>query len=178
MTLERRRRIPFWPIVLAGLAVALAFLWFLFSREEPPRMTLDTPERANLPAQGAYAGTITDLAALVGPRDRAGLVGREVALEGVQVLQVLGPGAFLVGPSLSQRALVLFDPAAMNPTPKVDAGDTVALHGFLRPIPADVESLGTTGLEALAPSERADLHFHVAADTVIETVERSGTGTR
>jgi hypothetical protein len=75
----------------------------------------------------------------------AGLVGREVALEGVQVLQVLGPGAFLVGPSLSQRALVLFDPAAMSPTPRVDAGDTIALHGFLRPM---------------------------------ETVERSGTGTR
>ena len=179
---QRRRRISFWPFLFGGLALALALVVFLFFREEPRRMALDTPESANLPAQGTYAGTITDVATLVGPRDRVGLIGREVAIEGAQVLQVLSDRAFLIGPSLSQKAVVVFDPGAAPagaaPPPKVDAGDVVAVSGRLVALPPDAETQARLGLDKLAPSERADLKFHVAATTVQETLERSGDNTR
>jgi hypothetical protein len=173
-----RRKISVWPFLVGGLALVLLLAIFLFLREEPRRLELDTPARANLPAQGAYAGTITDVATLVGPRDREGLVGREVALEGAQVLQVLSERAFLIGPSLTQKAIVVFDPqaapAGAAPPPKVDAGDVVAVTGRLVALPRDQATLASLGLDELTPAERADLQFQVAATTVIETVERSG----
>ena len=173
-----RRKISIWPFLLAGLALVLALVILLFFREEPRRMELDTPASANLPAQGTYAGTITDVATLVGPRDRGGLIGREVALQGAQVLQVLSDRAFLIGPSLSQKAIVVFDPGAAPsgaaPPPKIDAGDVVAVTGRLVALPKDMATLASLGLDKLSPSERADLSFQVAATSVDETMERSG----
>jgi hypothetical protein len=171
---RRHKRAPLWPFLLGGLGLAIVIGVLLTLRDQPRRMTLDTPESADTPAATGFAKPITDLAAIVGPRDRQGLVNREVAFEGVQVLQVLSDRAFLVGPSLSQRALVIYDPKTDSPPAKVDVGDTVAVHGVLKPIPKDPDVQARLNLDDLRPADLADLQVGIEAQTVMETVERSG----
>jgi hypothetical protein len=174
MAIDRRhRRLSVWPFLVGGLALAIIIGVFLTFREEPRRMLLDKPESADKVTATGVAAPITDLAAIVGPRDRQGLAGREVTFEGVQVLQVLSDRAFLIGPSLSQRALVIYDKTADDPPPKVATGDTVAVHGVMRPIPTDPEVQARLELDELRPSDLADLHVHIDAYTVMPTFKRS-----
>jgi hypothetical protein len=177
---REQRRFPLGILIgLAAVAVIGLVLFFVL-RDDPKQIEVKAPREQ--PTQAGYAGAITDLAPLVGTTsDRKALDGREVALEGVQVVQVLGERTFLVGPGLSQKAVVVWQPeagaaaaAANTPAPKIDVGDTVAIHGVVQPMPASAQTLTDWRLDQLSPSERTALQVVVVAKDVIETSERSG----
>jgi hypothetical protein len=172
----RRRPLPAWPFIVLGGALIVALILFFVLGDEPERLQGQAP-RENTAAQAGYAGALTDIGPLVAPADRSTLEGREVALEGVQVLQVLGERTFLIGPSMSQKALVYWQPegdTASTPAPKIDAGDTVAVHGVVRPLPTSAQTLADWRIHQMSQSELTAMQVAVVAKTVVETAERSG----
>jgi hypothetical protein len=175
LVLEKKRSGRWWPFVaIIGVVAFLAWLWLSMGMNEE-RQTMSTAPPDEAPAQGAYAGTITDVGILTGTGDRKALIDRDVALEGVQVHQVVGDHAFLIGLGGEQRALVVRDPQT-TPAPtggaaKIDTGDTVAISGRVVAIPGDQETLARYDLDELRPAERAAMAVMVQAARVEETVD-------
>ncbi len=174
IALGNRRKITWWPFILVGLGIVLLVGIVLTQRDEGTPIQLKAPP--DKATEGPYAGTITDLAMLVGPTSHRLLVGRDVALKGVEVQQVLGDHTFLVGHSLGQRALILYDPPAGSTAaePRIAPGDTVAVQGVVRAIPGDPMTLSALEMDRLRPSERAEMAIYVDAPTVMVTVDESG----
>lgn len=172
-----RRGVRILPIAILAALLLIGLVFFLVSRDDRPRMQVAAPTETAATNAG-YAGALTDLAPLIAVGDKHALEGREVAFEGVQILQVLGDRTFLIGPGMSQKALVVWQPeagaAANEPLPKIDVGDTVAIHGVVQPLPASQETLAEWRADQLSPADRAAMQVAVVARTMVETVDRSG----
>lgn len=83
---------------------------------------------------------------LVPVPQRLALAGRAAALAGVEVQTVAGPRSFWVGPTPDQRLFVVMSDSAARRTLlaapfDIEAGQTVAIAGVIRPIPADLASV-------------------------------------
>lgn len=175
---REQRRFPLGILIGVAAIAVIGLVLFFVLRDDPKQIQVQAPREQ--PTQGGYAGAITDLGPLVGTTmDRKALAGREVALEGVQVVQVLGDRTFMVGPGMTQKAVVVWQPeggatAANTPAPKIDVGDTVAIHGVVQQMPASGQTLSDWRLDTLSPSERSALQVVVVAKDVMETSERSG----
>ena len=144
-----RKGLPWWAWLIMAL-VAVALIWWVVAEmgddEEtdlaapdvaivetvpPPVMPMD-------PATGGQAGAITDIATLLDAEDPAALVGRQVRLEGVQGLDMVGDATFWVGRGDDDRAFVILDEQIPSPPPEVEgrvnvnAGQTVDITGSVR----------------------------------------------
>ena len=93
---------------------------------------------------------ITDYLIIVAEPNRTSLIGRRVRLTGVQVQSVVGDRTFYVGPSESQRILVLLD-EEKTPDSKiegkvdVDPGQTVSFTGVIERMPSIEEARNRFG---------------------------------
>jgi hypothetical protein len=82
---------------------------------------------------------------IVTPPDRSSLVGRRVRLTDVKVQSVIGDRTFYVGPSESQKVLVLLEEEKTPNSPvegKVDVnpGQTVSFTGVIERVPSVEEA--------------------------------------
>lgn len=125
---ERRRRgFPWWLLALLALALIALVIGLLFAFG----IIGDDEE-----------GAVTDVQTIVAPEDPAGLVGRSVNLEDVQVQAVLGDATFWIGPSENERVLLFFpEEQAGQAEARVNLseGDTVTLDGTIERMPENPE---------------------------------------
>lgn len=107
------------------------------------------------PAAAALAAPIVDEMVIVAVPDRMPLAGRTAALLDVKVQTVLGDSAFWVGPTPSQRLLVVVSDSAETwpgMTLDIEPGQTLAVAGVLRTVPADMSTIGAQW--HLSPAEQ------------------------
>lgn len=132
---------------LVGLLVLALLIWGaleLFDRDpEVAAAPVDAPA-----VVAADPTPLTDVVAVVTAVDPMPLVGRQVQLTGVPVQSVPGDSTFWVGPSESQRLLVVLDEQPTPGTPvegrvDVDPGQMVTVTGTLRQMPADLAAWQT-----------------------------------
>lgn len=113
-----------WLWILLAVLLAASLLWWLLSGSNDNEVG-DPADRV------AEAGApVTDAASLLGA-NAAGLAGREVRLQGVQVQEVEEGRALLVGPGASNALLVV--PEGATIPDGVAAGDMVDVAGVARP---------------------------------------------
>ncbi|HXG85051.1 MAG TPA: hypothetical protein VNI84_13605 [Pyrinomonadaceae bacterium] len=106
--------------------------------------------RAAIPAnanggQAANNDEITDYLIIVTTPDRSSLVGRRVRLTDVKVQSVVGDRTFYVGPSESQRVLVVLDEVKTPNSPTegrydINAGQTISFTGVIEKVPSVEEA--------------------------------------
>lgn len=140
----QRKGAPWWVwLLLAVLAIAL--IWWAIESfgdddAEPPPATTDTVavETPAPEAEEPQGEAITDLGALLDAGDPTALVGREVRLEDVRVLEMVGDATFWVGRDADNRAFVILDEQIPSPPPDVEGrvnvntGQTVDIVGAVR----------------------------------------------
>ena len=145
--IERKSGIPWWVWLLLAL-VAIALLIYMFTGEEDEREAIDTTPAVVAPVDGTAqpaldgtdmaTGPITDLTMLAGGANLASMVGRPVQLSNVQVQDVVGDRTFWVGPSASNRVLVVLDEKMSASQPGVEGrydvttGQTVNVSGMIQ----------------------------------------------
>lgn len=135
---------------LVGLLVLALLVWGLFELlDNDPEVAELPPAAAPVVAPAvapAVAGPtpLTDVVAIVAVPDPMPLVGQPVQLTNVAVQAVPGDSIFWVGPSETQRLLVVLDETRTPGTPvegrvNVNPGQTVSVSGVLRQTPADLQ---------------------------------------
>jgi len=147
---ERKGGIPWWVwLIGALLLIGLLFLLFGNNRNEPDRVavaptpvvaTETVPVVAPIAApvdNAAISGPITDLATIIDTTDRSALVGRQVDLDNVRVLDVVGDRGFFVGADQSRRAFVVLNEVPTPNTPvegryDVTRGQMININGVMR----------------------------------------------
>ncbi|MBU2136970.1 MAG: hypothetical protein KKA45_12325, partial [Alphaproteobacteria bacterium] len=93
-----RKGLPWWAWLIMAL-IAVALIWWVVAEMGDDEddlaasdvaivETVPTPVMPMDPATGGEAGAVTDIATLLDAEDPAALVGRQVRLEGVQVLDM------------------------------------------------------------------------------------------
>lgn len=152
--LEKKGGIPWWVWLLLALLVAALLWWLLDDRDEPEQVAAAPYEQvapaadadavgatptttAPAPGAGAASGPITDLAAIAGAAASGEIVGRQVELNGVPVLEMVSDAGFYIGSSPAQRVYVLLDEQKTPNQPgegrvNVNKGQTVGLSGTVR----------------------------------------------
>ncbi|MFT4935543.1 MAG: hypothetical protein ACI9LT_002245 [Pseudoalteromonas distincta] len=143
-----RKGLPWWAWLIMAL-IAIALIWWVVAETgddgddlaAPDVTIVDTvpaPVMPMEPAAGGEAGAVTDIDTLLDAEDPAALVGRQVRLEGVQVLEMVGDATFWVGRGGDDRAFVILDEQIPSPPPEVEgrvnvnAGQTVDITGSVR----------------------------------------------
>lgn len=144
-----RKGLPWWAwLLMALIAVALVW-WVVAEMGDDDEVDLAAPDVAIVepaptavlplnPATGGETGAVTDIATILEAEDPATLVGRQVRLEGVQVLEMVGDATFWVGRGGDDRAFVILDEQIPSPPPEVEgrvnvnAGQTVDITGSVR----------------------------------------------
>lgn len=167
----QRTRRPAWPWIL-GLVVLVLLVWWLVSRDDADVDVTDYPTPAEPGAVVAVdPAPLTDVVAVVTVADPTPLIGRRVRLTGVNVLSVPGDSIFWIGPSESQRLLVVLDETTtagigQDTVVNVDPGSQVNLAGTIRALPADLQAWQTRWrLNDEAMSTLRGQRFYVDADT-------------
>lgn len=142
-----QRKGPPWWVWLLIAVLAVSLIWWAVASfggddAEPPAadvavvdtLPLDAPPAAREPSGAA----ITDLATLIDASDPTALVGREVRLQGVQVLEMVGDATFWIGRNRDDRVFVILDEQIPSPPPNVEGrvnvntGQTVDIVGAVR----------------------------------------------
>lgn len=141
----QKKGAPWWVWLIAAL-VAVAVIWWAvaeFGGDDTETAAVDVavvetePAAPVAPAPTPDAA-ITDIAAILDAEDPTALIGREVRLEGVQVLEMVGDATFWVGRGADARAFVILDEQIPSPPPEVEgrvnvnAGQTVDIVGAVR----------------------------------------------
>ena len=150
---EKKGGIPWWVWLLLALLVAALLWWMLDDDDEveqvaaapyeqvaappEPGAVTDTPATAAAPAGAASSGPITDLAAIGGAAASAELVGRQVELNSVPVLEMVSDAGFYIGSNPSDRVYVLLNEQKTPNQPgegrvNVNKGQTIGLSGTVR----------------------------------------------
>ena len=146
---EKKGGIPWWVWLLLALLVAALLWWLLDDRDQPEQIAAAPYEETVAPAEIATApaapaavvdttsGPITDLAAFGGGTAAAGIVGRQVELNGVPVAEMVSDAGFYIGSSPADRVYVLLDEQKTPNQPgegrvNVNQGQTIALSGTVR----------------------------------------------
>ena len=155
---EKKGGIPWWVWLLLALLVA-ALLWWMLDDDDAPEQVAAAPyEEVAAPAEtdavlgpqpatadagaaagttGAASGPITDLAAIGGAAAAGEIVGRQVELTGVPVLEMVSDAGFYIGSSQADRVYVLLDEQKTPNQPgegrvNVNKGQTIGLSGTVR----------------------------------------------
>lgn len=140
----QRKGIPWWAWLLLALLAVVLIWWAIdtFGGEEAeppltdPAIVETGPVAPEAPPADGEA--VTDIATLIDAEDPAALVGREVRLQGVQVLEMVGDATFWVGRGAENRVFVILDEQIPSPPPDVEgrvnvnAGQTVDIVGAVR----------------------------------------------
>lgn len=141
----QKKGMPWWVWLIAAL-VAVAVIWWAvaeFGGDDTETAGADVAVVETDPAAPAAPAptpdaTLTDIAAILDAEDPTALIGREVRLDGVQVLEMVGDATFWVGRSADERAFVILDEQIPSPPPEVEgrvnvnAGQTVDIVGSIR----------------------------------------------
>jgi hypothetical protein len=146
----QRKGVPWWAWLLLAI-LAIVLIWWAveaFSGDDadeemaPPATDAAVVDTAPVAAPGSPDGAagerITDIGALLDAEDPTALVGREVRLEDVRVLEMVGDATFWVGRGANDRMFVILDEQIPSPPPDVEgrvnvnAGQTVDIMGAVR----------------------------------------------
>lgn len=145
----QRKGAPWWVWLLLAI-LAILLLWWAVqaftgddAEVEPPvagAVVEDAPPVSPDGTAGEAAGqdAITDIGALLDAENPTALVGREVRLEDVRVLEMVGDATFWIGRGAGDRMFVILDEQIPSPPPgvegrvNVNAGQTVDLVGAVR----------------------------------------------
>lgn len=140
-----RKGVPWWAwLLLAILAVVL--VWWAIAAlsgddvdDEVLTPAGDAAVVDTAPVGPATPGeAVTDIGALLDAENPTALVGREVRLEDVRVLEMVGDATFWVGRGADDRMFVILDEQIPSPPPDVEgrvnvnAGQTVDIVGSVR----------------------------------------------
>ena len=151
---EKKGGIPWWVWLLLALLVA-ALLWWMLDDDDAPEQVAAAPyEEVAAPAATdpvvgpqtttaapstgtASSGPITDMAAIGGAAAAGEVVGRQVELNNVPVLEMVSDAGFYIGSSPTDRVYVLLDEQKTPNQPgegrvNVNKGQTIGLSGMVR----------------------------------------------
>jgi hypothetical protein len=140
-----RKGPPWWLWVLLAL-LAVALVWWAIAAfgDEDGEAPATEAAAVGAPAATAPASAatderaLTDIATVLDADDPSALVGREVDLRGVRVLEMVGDATFWVGRGPDQRIFVILDEQIPSPPPEVEgrvnvnAGQMVDIKGVMR----------------------------------------------
>lgn len=154
---EKKGGMPWWVWLLLALLVAALLWWLLDDRDRGERVaaapyqqesvapaetgvggvTATAPGAPAAPGADAASGPITSLAAIGGATGSGEIVGRQVELNGVPVLEMVSDAGFYIGSSPEERVYVLLDEQKTPNQPgegrvNVNKGQSIALSGTVR----------------------------------------------
>lgn len=143
---EKKSAIPLWVWLLAALII-IALIWWIVdeSDDRDEVAAIAPPAEQVLPADtNATGADITDQVVIIALPDRRPLIGRNVRLTNVKVLDVVGDQAFWIGSGPDQRVLVAMQEVPPPGGPgqltdadiNIDPGQTINLTGQVRALPA------------------------------------------
>lgn len=145
-----RKGVPWWAWLLLAILAAVLVWWAIaaFGGDDADDEVLtpagdaavvDTaPVLPPTSGEGAAGEAVTDIGALLDAENPTALVGREVRLEDVRVLEMVGDATFWVGRGADDRMFVILDEQIPSPPPDVEgrvnvnAGQTVDIVGSVR----------------------------------------------
>ena len=152
---EKKSGVPWWVWLLLALLVA-ALLWWMLDDDDAPEQVAAAPyEEVAAPVEAdavlgpqtttaappagatAASGPITDMGAIAGATAAGEIVGRQVELDRVPVLEMVSDAGFYIGSSPSDRVYVLLDEQKTPNQPgegrvNVNKGQTIGLTGTVR----------------------------------------------
>lgn len=106
--------------------------------EVTPTSTLTQRQMAERATVGAGRPEISDLTVLFGP-SASEFLGSSVEIRSAPVQGTAGPNSFWIGPSFSQKMLVVFDEGVTMPT--VNQADRVHVVGTLTTLPSEADMM-------------------------------------
>lgn len=167
---EKKSGIPWWVWALLGALLLIALIWWATDDDEDAAYVAPatTPPAVTQEATAPVAGPITDVSVLLGGIDQT-MVGREVRLSGVNVLEAVSDAGFWIGESSERRIYAVLDEVRTPQTAtegRVDLnqGSTIDLTGTIRTRSEALQGLAAgTETDPLPPGVD---HF-----LVVETVQ-------
>lgn len=148
---EKKGGIPWWVWLLLALLVAALLWWLLDDRDRGEPLAAPPYQQSVAPAQDSVAavaptaaaaptgdaGAITNLTAIGGATASGDVVGRQVELNDVPVLEMVSDAGFYIGSSPADRVYVLLDEQKTPNQPgegrvNVNKGQTIGLSGTVR----------------------------------------------
>ena len=159
---EKKSGIPWWVWLLLALLIAALLWWLLDDGDEPEQVAAAPYEEVAAPADAGAApiapvdadatagsttadaaagaaspGVIRDLSAVRGADASGEIVGRQVELSSVPVLEMVSDAGFYIGSSPADRVYVLLNEQETPNQPgegrvNVNKGQTIDLSGAVR----------------------------------------------